>query len=101
MFIYWKYLDRMQSRPAAAASGGEGEGHPAFLSSLATKLCWQNQPSFWLRFPLSLLDWLRNKTMWSMRSFMHIYPKAISLPFLSSNDDVQDLVNEVRSLSPS
>lgn len=39
--------------------------------------------------------------MWSMRSFMRIYPKAIFLPFLSSNDDVQDLVNEVRSLSPS
>lgn len=26
MFIYWKYPDRTQSRPAATASGDEGEG---------------------------------------------------------------------------
>ena len=29
MFIYWKYLDRMQSSPAAAASGAERQGRPA------------------------------------------------------------------------
>lgn len=37
MFIYWKYLDRMQSRAAAAASGVRARVTPAHLSLPATR----------------------------------------------------------------
>lgn len=39
MFIYWKYLDRMQSRPAAAASGVRVRVTPARTSLAATRPC--------------------------------------------------------------
>lgn len=49
MFIYWKCLDRMQSRPAAAASGVRARVTPACPSLPASRAGWQNRQTPWWR----------------------------------------------------